>query len=145
MAILTITAGQEDWLTTLNNDLSELANRDSGSWVSTGLTALNGYTLNKCNYFYGMIGGRKYLMINGNVSISSGSIGGQTNREVIQLPTTIKGCGMKITGYAYVQNSDNGYRLRVDYNSSTNRVVFTNITGVNVTFTSIDFGLIMSE
>nr|WP_278772088.1 hypothetical protein [Limosilactobacillus mucosae] len=145
MAILTITAGQEDWLTTLNNDLSELANRDSGSWVSTGLTALNGYTLNKCNYFYGMIGGRKYLMINGNVSISSGSIGGQTNREVIQLPTTIKGCGMKITGYAYVQNSDNGYRLRVDYNSNTNRVVFTNITGVNVTFTSIDFGLIMSE
>lgn len=145
MAILTITAGQEDWLKTLNNDLNELANRDSGSWVSTGLTALNGYTLNKCNYFYGMIGGRKYLMINGNVSISSGSIGGQTNREVIQLPATIKGCGMKITGYAYVQNSDNGYRLRVDYSSSTNRVVFTNITGVNVTFTSIDFGLIMSE
>ena len=145
MAVSNITAGQKDWLTTLNNDLSELANRDSGSWVSTGLTALNGYTLNKCNYFYGMIGGRKYLMINGNVSISSGSIGGQTNREVIQLPTTIKGCGMKITGYAYVQNSDNGYRLRVDYNSSTNRVVFTNITGVNVTFTSIDFGLIMSE
>ena len=145
MPVSTITAGQKDWLTTLNNDLSELANRDSGSWVSTGLTALNGYTLNKCNYFYGMIGGRKYLMINGNVSISSGSIGGQTNREVIQLPTTIKGCGMKITGYAYVQNSDNGYRLRVDYNSSTNRVVFTNITGVNVTFTSIDFGLIMSE
>lgn len=145
MAILTITAGQEDWLKTLNNDLNELANRDSGSWVSTGLTAMNGYTLNGCSYFYGMIGGRKYLMINGNVSISSGSIGGQTNREVIQLPTTIKGCGMKITGYAYVQNSDNGYRLRVDYNSSTNRVVFTNITGVNVTFTSIDFGLIMSE
>lgn len=145
MAILTITAGQEDWLKTLNNDLNELANRDSGSWVSTGLTALNGYTLNKCNYFYGMIGGRKYLMINGNVSISSGSIGGQTNREVIQLPATIKGCGMKITGYAYVQNSDNGYRLRVDYSPSTNRVVFTNITGVNVTFTSIDFGLVMSE
>ena len=145
MAILTITAGQEDWLKTLNNDLNELANRDSGSWVSTGLTGMNGYTLNGCNYFYGMIGGRKYLMINGNVSISSGSIGGQTNREVIQLPTTIKGCGMKITGYAYVQNSDNGYRLRVDYSPSTNRVVFTNITGVNVTFTSIDFGLIMSE
>lgn len=145
MPVSTITAGQKDWLATLNNDLTELVNRDSGSWVSTGLTALNGYTLNKCNYFYGMIGGRKYLMINGNVSISSGSIGGQTNREVIQLPTTIKGCGMKITGYAYVQNSDNGYRLRVDYNSSTNRVVFTNITGVNVTFTSIDFGLIMSE
>lgn len=145
MPVSTITAGQKDWLATLNNDLTELVNRDSGSWVSTGLTALNGYTLNKCNYFYGMIGGRKYLMINGNVSISSGSISGQTNREVIQLPTTIKGCGMKITGYAYVQNSDNGYRLRVDYSPSTNRVVFTNITGVNVTFTSIDFGLIMSE
>ena len=145
MPVNQITAGQKDWLTTLNNDLSELANRDSGSWVSTGLTALNGYTLNKCNYFYGMIGGRKYLMINGNVSISSGSIGGQTNREVIQLPTTIKGCGMKITGYAYAQNSDNGYRLLVDYSPITNRVVFTNITGVNVTFTSIDFGLIMSE
>lgn len=145
MPVSTITAGQKDWLATLNNDLTELVNRDSGSWVSTGLTALNGYTLNKCNYFYGMIGGRKYLMINGNVSISSGSISGQTNREVIQLPTTIKGCGMKITGYAYVQNSDNGYRLLVDYSPSTNRVVFTNITGVNVTFTSIDFGLIMSE
>lgn len=145
MAISTILVGQEDWLKTLNNDLNELANRDSGSWVSTGLTGMNGYTLNECNYFYGMIGGRKYLMINGNVSISSGSIAGQTSREVIQLPTTVKGCGMKVTGFAYVQNSDNGYRLRVDYNPVTNRVVFTNITGVNVTFTSIDFGLIMSE
>lgn len=145
MAISTITSGQEDWLSVLNNDLNELANRDSGSWVSTGLTGMNGYTLNGCNYFYGMIGGRKYLMINGNVSTSSGSIAGQTSREVIQLPTTVKGCGMKVTGFAYVQNSDNGYRLRVDYNPVTNRVVFTNITGVNVTFTSIDFGLIMSE
>lgn len=145
MAISTITPGQEDWLKTLNNDLNELANRDSGSWVSTGLTAMNGYTLNGCSYFYGMIGGRKYLMINGNVSINSGSIGGQTNREVIQLPTTVKGCGMKVTGFAYAQNSDNGFRLLVNYNPVTNRVVFTNITGVNVTFTSIDFGLIMSE
>ena len=145
MALELINNGQENWLNVLNADLTELGNRDSGTWMSTGLTAMNGYTLNKCNYFYGMIGGQKYLMINGNVSISSGSIGGQTNREVIQLPATIKGCGMKITGYAYVQNSDNGYRLRVDYSPSTNRVVFTNITGVNVTFTSIDFGLIMSE
>ena len=145
MAVLTITTGQKDWLSTLNNDLTELNNRDSGTWTSAGLTAMNGYALNGCSYFYGMIGGRKYLMINGNVSISSGSIGGQTNREVIQLPTTIKGCGMKITGYAYAQNSDNGYRLLVDYSPITNRVVFTNITGVNVTFTSIDFGLIMSE
>lgn len=145
MAISTITSGQKDWLSVLNNDLNELANRDSGSWVSTGLTGMNGYTLNGCNYFYGMIGGQKYLMINGNVSISSGSIAGQSNREVIQLPTTVKGCGMRVTGYAYVQNSDNGYRLRVDYNTNTHRVTFTNVTGVNVTFTSIDFGLIMSE
>lgn len=145
MAVTQIQAGQKDWLKTLNNDLTELANRDSGSWVSMGLTGMNGYTLNGCNYFYGMIGGRKYLMINGNVSISSGSIGGQTNREVIQLPDTVKGCGMRVTGYAYVQNSDNGYRLQVEYNANTHRVTFTNITGVNVTFTSIDFGLIMSE
>lgn len=145
MAISTITSGQKDWLSTLNNDLTELNNRDSGTWTSTGLTGMNGYTLNKCNYFYGMIGGRKYLMINGNVSISSGSIAGQTNREVIQLPTTVKGCGMRVTGYAYVQNSDNGFRLQVNYNPNTQRLSFTNITGVNVTFTSIDFGLIMSE
>lgn len=145
MAISTITSGQKDWLSTLNNDLTELNNRDSGTWTSTGLTAMNGYTLNNCRYFYGRIGGRNYLMINGNVSNSSGSIGSQTNRDVIQLPDTVEGCGMKVTGYAYVQNSDNGYRLRVDYNPVTNRVVFTNITGVNVTFTSIDFGLIMSE
>lgn len=145
MAISTITSGQKDWLSTLNNDLTELNNRDSGTWTSAGLTAMNGYTLNGCSYFYGMIGGRKYLMINGNVSINSGSIGGQTNREVIQLPTTVKGCGMKVTGFAYAQNSDNGFRLVVNYNPVTNRVVFTNITGVNVTFTSIDFGLIMSE
>lgn len=145
MAITQITAGQKDWLSTLNNGLTELDNRDSGTWTSTGLTALNGYTLNKCNYFYGMIGGRKYLMINGNVSISSGSIGGQTNREVIQLPDTVKGCGMKVAGYTYVQNSDTGYRLRADYNATTKRLLFTNVTGVNVTFTSVDFGLIMSE
>lgn len=145
MAVLTITTGQKDWLSTLNNDLTELNNRDSGTWTSTGLTAMNGYTLNGCSYFYGMIGGRKYLMINGNVSINSGSIGGQTNREVIQLPTTVKGCGMKVTGFAYAQNSDNGYRLLVNYNATTKRLSFTNITGVSVTFTSIDFGIIMSE
>lgn len=145
MAISTITSGQKDWLPTLNNDLTELNNRDSGTWTSTGLTAMNGYTLNGCSYFYGMIGGRKYLMINGNVSINSGSIGGQTNREVIQLPTTVKGCGMKVTGFAYAQNSDNGYRLLVNYNATTKRLLFTNITGVSVTFTSIDFGIIMTE
>lgn len=145
MAISTITSGQKDWLSTLNNDLTELNNRDSGTWTSAGLTAMNGYTLNNCSYFYGMIGGRKYLMINGNVSINSGSIGGQTNREVIQLPTTVKGCGMKVTGFAYAQNSDNGYRLRVNYNATTKRLSFTNITGVSVTFTSIDFGIIMTE
>lgn len=145
MAITQITAGQGDWLSVLNSDLTELGNRDSGTWTSIGLTAMNGYTLNGCSYFYGMIGGRKYLMINGNVSISSGSIAGQTDREVIQLPTTVKGCGMKVAGYAYVQNSDTGYRLRADYNPITNRVMLTNVTGVNVTFTSVDFGLIMSE
>ena len=105
MAINLINNGQEDWLSTLNNDLTELNNRDSGTWTSAGLTAMNGYTLNGCSYFYGMIGGRKYLMIRGNVSISSGSIGGQTEREVIQLPDTVKGCGIKVAGYAYVQNS----------------------------------------
>ncbi|MEO5283667.1 hypothetical protein [Limosilactobacillus allomucosae] len=145
MAVTNITAGQKDWLSTLNNDLTELNNRDSGSWTSTGMTAMNGYTLNGCSYFYGMIGGRKYLMINGNVSISSGSIGGQTNREVIQLPATVKGCGMKVTDFAYVQNSNNGYPLRVDYNATTKRLSFTNITGVGMTFTSIDFGVIMTE
>lgn len=145
MAISTITSGQEDWLSTLNNDLTELNNRDSGTWTSTGLTAMNGYTLNGCSYFYGMIGGRKYLMINGNVSISSGSIGGQTNREVIQLPATVKGCGMKVTGFAYVQNSNNGYPLLVDYNSNNQRLSFVNITGVSMTFTSISFGAIMTE
>lgn len=145
MAILTITAGQENWLKTLNNDLNELANRDSGSWVSTGLTAMNGYTLNGCSYFYGMIGGRKYLMINGNVSISSGSIGGQTERKVIQLPATVKGCGKKVAGFAYVQNSNNGYPLLVNYYSFNNQLAFTNITGTSMTFTSIDFGIIMTE
>ena len=145
MAVSNITAEQKDWLSTLNNDLTELNNRDSGTWTSTGLTAMNGYTLNGCSYFYGMIGGRKYLMINGNVSISSGSIGGQTNREVIQLPATVKGCGMKATGFAYVQNSNNGYPLRVNYNPNNQRLSFTNITGVSMTFTSIDFGIIMTE
>lgn len=145
MAVSTITTGQKDWLSTLNNDLTELNNRDSGTWTSAGLTAMNGYALNGCSYFYGMIGGRKYLMINGNVSISSGSIGGQTNREVIQLPTTIKGCGMKVTGFAYIQNSNNGYPLEVNYNANTNRLSFVNITGTSMTFTSIDFGIIMTE
>lgn len=145
MAVTQIQAGQEDWLSTLNNDLTELNNRDSGIWTSTGLTAMNGYTLNGCSYFYGMIGGRKYLMINGNVSISSGSIGGQTNREVIQLPDTVKGCGMKVTDFAYVQNSNNGYPLLVNYNAGNQRLSFTNITGVSMTFTSIDFGIIMTE
>lgn len=145
MAITQITAGQEDWLSTLNNDLTELNNRDSGTWTSTGLTAMNGYTLNGCSYFYGMIGGRKYLMIGGNVSISSGSIAGQTNREVIQLPDTVKGCGMKVADYVYMQNSNNGYPLRVDYNTTTKRLLFTNVTGTSTTFTSIDFGVIMTE
>lgn len=145
MAVSTITTGQKDWLSTLNNDLTELNNRDSGTWTSAGLTAMNGYKLNGCSYFYGMIGGRKYLMINGNVSISSGSIGGQTSREVIQLPTTIKGCGMRVTGFAYVQNSNNGYPLLVNYNAGNQRLSFTNITGVSMTFTSIDFGIIMTE
>jgi hypothetical protein len=145
MAITQITAGQEDWLSTLNNDLTELNNRDSGTWTSSGLTAMNGYTLNNCIYFHGVIGGRNYLMINGNVSISSGSIGGQTSREVIQLPTTIKGCGIRVTGFAYVQNSNNGYPLLVNYNAGNQRLSFTNITGVSMTFTSIDFGIIMTE
>ena len=52
---------------------------------------------------------------------------------------------MKVTGFAYAQNSNNGYPLLVNYNATTKRLLFTNITGVSMTFTSIDFGIIMTE
>ncbi|MDC2839209.1 hypothetical protein PO252_05080 [Limosilactobacillus mucosae] len=145
MSVSTITAGQKDWLTTLNNDLSELANRDSGTWVSSGLTAINGYTNTNCAYFLGKIGGQSVLMIQGTVTKSNGSITGQTANEVLQLPASIAGYGRLVVGYGYAENSNNGYPLWLNYSPNSKRLILSNVSGQTITFTSVRFGIILTN
>lgn len=144
MAISTITSGQKDWLSTLNNDLTELNNRDSGTWTDSGLTAMNGYVNNGCHYFLGKIGGQEILAIQGNLSTSDGTIGSQTAREVLQLPSNIVGYGRGIASYSYGQNN-NQVPLRVSYEPKTKRLSFVNVSGTAATFTSIDFTIILTN
>lgn len=145
MAVSTITAGQKDWLNVLNSNLSELGNRDSGTWVSSGLTAINGYTNTNCAYFLGKIGGQSVLMIQGTVTKPDGSIAGQTANEVLQLPTSIAGYGRLVVGYGYAENSNNGYPLWLNYSPGNKRLILSNVSGQTITFTSVHFGIILTN
>jgi hypothetical protein len=145
MAINLINNGQENWLNVLNADLSELGNRDSGTWVSSGLTAINGYTNTNCAYFLGKIGGQSVLMIQGTVTKSNGSITGQTANEVLQLPTSIAGYGRSVVGYGYAENSNNGYPLWLNYSPDSKRLILSNVSGQTITFTSVHFGIILTN
>lgn len=145
MAINLINNGQENWLNVLNADLSELANRDSGTWVSSGLTAINGYTNTNCAYFLGKIGGQSVLMIQGTVTKSNGSITGQTANEILQLPASIAGYGRLVVGYGYAENSNNGYPLWLNYSPDNKRLTLSNVSGQTITFTSVHFGIILAN
>lgn len=145
MAINLINNGQENWLNVLNTDLNELNNRDSGTWVSSGLTAINGYANTNCAYFLGKIGGQSVLMIQGAVTKSNGSIAGQTANEVLQLPTSIAGYGRVVVGYGYAENSNNGYPLWLNYSPDSKRLILSNVSGQTITFTSVHFGIILTN
>lgn len=49
MSINTISAGQRDWVNTLNNNLKELAGTDS-DWQSDGIVGVNGFDASSVRY-----------------------------------------------------------------------------------------------
>lgn len=68
MAVTQITAGQEDWLSTLNSDLSQIGDKVSSSQV--GITFINGCSGSAVTTCY-LLGGRHLNITVGNVSLGS--------------------------------------------------------------------------
>ena len=68
MAITQITAGQEDWLSTLNSDLSQIGDKVSSSTVP--ITAINGCSVTGSTVVY-QIGSHHLAITTGSVSIGS--------------------------------------------------------------------------
>lgn len=68
MAITQITAGQKDWLSTLNSDLSQIGDKVSSSTVP--ITAINGCSVTGSTVVY-QIGNHRLAITTGSVSIGS--------------------------------------------------------------------------
>lgn len=68
MAITQITAGQEDWLSTLNSDLSQIGDKVSSTTVP--ITAINGCSVDGSTVVY-HIGSRYLAITTGSISIGS--------------------------------------------------------------------------
>lgn len=126
MAVTQIQAGQKDWLSTLNSNLSQIG--DFTEWSTAGITALNGLgnSKNLCwRKATQVVGNKKrvVLEIAGYVTIPS-NITPNQHLEIIQLASNIY---EPITTY-FAQTSSVGGSPASDleFDSSTGKITITN-------------------
>lgn len=82
MAVSTITAGQKDWLSTLNNDLQQIG--DKVASTSYPVTLVNGYTGDvKCRYW--KLGSTSLTIVTGYIK-APGAIPANTDLEFATMP-----------------------------------------------------------
>lgn len=140
MAITQIRAGQEDWLSTLNSNLSQIG--DFTEWSTAGITALNGLGNGK-NLCWRkatqVVGDKKRVVIEiaGYVTIPS-NITSNQHLEIIQLASNIYD---PISTY-FVQTSTVGSSSasNLEFDSSTGKITITN----GYSYTIGDFGSYIS-
>ncbi len=126
MAVTQIQAGQKDWLSTLNSNLSQIG--DFTEWSTAGITALNGLGNGK-NLCWRkatqVVGSKKRVVIEiaGYVTIPS-NITPNQHLEIIQLASNIY---EPITTY-FAQTSSVGGSPASDleFDSSTGKITITN-------------------
>lgn len=126
MSIKSIENGQEDWLNTLNSNLSQIG--DFTEWSTAGITALNGLGNGK-NLCWRkatqVIGNKKRVVIEiaGYVTIPS-NIASNQHLEIIQLASNIY---EPITTY-FAQTSSVGGSPASDleFDSNTGKITITN-------------------
>ncbi len=126
MAITQITAGQEDWLSVLNSDLSQIG--DFTTWSTAGITVLNGLgnSQNLCwRKATQVVGDKKRVVIEiaGYVTIPS-NIESNQHLDIIQLASNIY---EPISTY-FVQASTVGGSAASDleFDSNTGKISITN-------------------
>lgn len=140
MAITQIQKGQEDWLSTLNSNLSQIG--DFTEWSTAGITALNGLGNGK-NLCWRkatqVVGSKKRVVIEiaGYVTIPS-NITSNQHLEIIQLASNIY---EPITTY-FAQTSSVGGSPASDleFDSNTGKITITN----GYSYTIGDFGSYIS-
>lgn len=140
MAVTQIQAGQKDWLSTLNSNLSQIG--DFTEWSTAGITALNGLGNGK-NLCWRkatqVVGNKKrvVLEIAGYVTIPS-NITSNQHLEIIQLASNVY---EPITTY-FAQTSSVGGSPASDleFDSSTGKITITN----GYSYTIGDFGSYIS-
>lgn len=140
MAITQIQAGQKDWLSTLNSNLSQIG--DFTEWSTAGITALNGLGNGK-NLCWRkatqVVGNKKrvVLEIAGYVTIPS-NITSNQHLEIIQLASNVY---EPITTY-FAQTSSVGGSPASDleFDSNTGKITITN----GYSYTIGDFGSYIS-
>lgn len=82
MAISTITSGQEDWLSVLNNDLQQIG--DKVASTTYPVTLVNGYTGDvKCRYW--KLGSTSLTIVTGYIK-APGAIPANTDLEFATMP-----------------------------------------------------------
>ena len=126
MAITQIRAGQEDWLSTLNSNLSQIG--DFTDWSTAGITALNGLVNGK-NLCWRkatqVVGSKKRVVVEiaGYVTIPS-NIASNQHLDIIQLASNIY---EPISTY-FAQTSTVGSSAASDleFDSGTGKISITN-------------------
>lgn len=126
MAVTQIQAGQKDWLSALNSNLSQIG--DFTEWSTAGITALNGLGNGK-NLCWRkatqVVGSKKRVVIEiaGYVTIPS-NIASNQHLDIIQLASNIY---EPITTY-FAQTSSVGGSPASDleFDSSTGKITITN-------------------
>lgn len=140
MAINLISNGQEDWLSTLNSNLSQIG--DFTEWSTAGITALNGLGNGK-NLCWRkatqVVGNKKRVVIEiaGYVTIPS-NIASNQHLDIIQLASNIY---EPITTY-FAQTSTVGSSAAsgLEFDSNTGKITITN----GYSYTIGDFGSYIS-
>ena len=137
MAITQIRAGQEDWLSTLNSNLSQIG--DFTDWSTAGITALNGLGNGK-NLCWRkatqVVGSKKRVVVEiaGYVTIPS-NITPNQHLEIIQLASNIY-----TTYFAQTSSVGGSPASDLEFDSGTGKINITN--GYN--FTIGNFGSYIS-
>lgn len=134
-----------DWLTTINSNFNKLddLNVDHG-WKETGFTAINGWTYKWGGYRTWKVGGRDFLEISMHLDAPSGGFKPQSAVDICKFPLD-SGFGHIVIATGYLQNTQQGNVVGVNYDSNHRALSLGNTTGYTINATSGDFYVIASN